>query len=198
MGQYREWLFYREIDQQLTAQIQASEQELAHVQMEIEHLERDTRYADNIIIQALIGLQQAQQIHSQGAAAEAAAVGQRASSPALFAWNQLPQLDNRDAQPVDDNVTLPRPLPAPTGSDSSLTPTSSSGFMDANSLTDPQLKVPWWLRNAHAHKEIPTGAPGTSPVDQQSTRTNQLVERWFERWGERTRDSAPKQEGQGE
>lgn len=202
MGQYREWLSYREIDQQLTTQIQAFEQELAQIQAEIGRLEQNKRYAENIIIQALIGIQQAQQAHSQETASTAAArsamQGQQAASPALFAWNQLPQLDNRDAQPADSNVSPIGPLPHPAASEGSLLPTNISAFMDAHNETDPQLKVPWWLRNAHAYKEISSDTPGTSPVDQQSTRTNQLVERWFERWGERTKNSAAKQEGHSE
>lgn len=201
MGQYREWLFYREIDQQLTTQIQALEQELAQVQAQVGRLEHGKRYAENIIIQALIGIQQAQQVHSQGSASDPATrpatQGQQAVSPTLFAWNQLPQLDNRDVQPVNNNASRGAPS-SPPAAEGSLLPTNISAFMDAHSQTDPQLKVPWWLRNAHAYKEISSDAPGTSPVDQQSTRTNQLVERWFERWGERTKNSASQQEGPSE
>ncbi|GHO83053.1 hypothetical protein [Dictyobacter formicarum] len=202
MGQYREWLFYREIDQQLTTQIQAFEQELAQIQAEIGQLEHKTSYTDNIILQALIGIQQAQRANSQQSASNATGKGQKAAgtvSPALFAWSQLPKFDGRDIQPSDDDTPPNSPLPPLTASTGNLLPTDISAFVDAHSQTDPQLKVPWWLRSAHANKMIEKDAPGsTSPVDQQSTRTNQLVERWFERWGERTKNSAPKQEGQAE
>lgn len=206
MSQYREWLFYREIDQQLTTQIQAFEQELAQLQAEINHLEHNANYSENIILQALVGIQQAQQANSQQSASNAiqgsTITGQKAAgtvSPALFAWSHLPDFDNRDIQQSDDDAPTHSPLPPLAASEGNLLPTDIGAFVDdAHSQTDPQLKVPWWLRNAHTYKTIGKDAPSTSPVDQQSNRTNQLVERWFERWGERTKNSAPKQEGQAE
>lgn len=191
MGQYRQWLFYRDIDQQLTNQIQAFEQELAILQAEIRHLENDTTYSDNIILQTLIGIQQTRPGANRPSmpittAADKKTAEQPAGSvsPALFAWGQLPNFDTQDMQNPIVNATTQNPVPNPAASPDNLLPNDISSFVEGHSQTDPQLKVPWWLRNT---RKTPEQAPqNTSPIDQQSNRTNQLVERWFERWGERT------------
>lgn len=52
---------------------------------------------------------------------------------------------------------------------------------ETRNLTDPQLKVPWWLRNMRNATE--KNPQDTSPIDQQSMRADHLIERWFDRWG---------------
>ncbi|GCF07054.1 hypothetical protein [Dictyobacter arantiisoli] len=215
MGQYRQWLLYRETDLQLQTQIAACERELSQLQAQIDQLEEDTSYPENIILQTLIGFQHTQQASSVHAAAAAAAAtyAQTAAtahnhtaatqssegtvSPALQAWSNLPNFDSRTmpeppANPIMQNAQL-QPQPQP----DNLLPTDISAFMKDHAQTDPQLKVPWWLRNMRndpANKE--QQPQQTSPNDAQSTRTNRLVQRWFERWGEAPPATTHEQEKQ--
>lgn len=52
MGQYRQWLHYREVDQLLGAQLETFEKELAQLQDQL-HLLDDPPIANNALIQAL-------------------------------------------------------------------------------------------------------------------------------------------------
>ena len=38
------------------------------------------------------------------------------------------------------------------------------------------MQLPWWLRNAALLN-------ANGPIDQESMRTNRLIQRWIERWG---------------
>jgi hypothetical protein len=52
MGQYRQWLHYREVDQLLRAQLETFEKELAQLQDQLQFLE-DAPLANNRLMQAL-------------------------------------------------------------------------------------------------------------------------------------------------
>jgi hypothetical protein len=53
-------------------------------------------------------------------------------------------------------------------------------FFEEHAQTDPQLELPWWLRNiAISSKD----KQSNRPIDHHSNRTNRLVQRWIERWG---------------
>jgi hypothetical protein len=53
-------------------------------------------------------------------------------------------------------------------------------FFEEHAQTDPQLELPWWLRNiAISSKD----KQSNRPIDHHSIRTNRLVQRWIERWG---------------
>src|SRR5581483_2042248 len=54
MGQYRQWLHYREVDQLLRAQLEALEQQLAQFQGQAHLLEHDRPSPENAILQALV------------------------------------------------------------------------------------------------------------------------------------------------
>ena len=58
MGQYRQWLHYREIDQLLRSQLAISEHELEQLQVQVEVLGKHIFSPENEIFQALIGPQQ--------------------------------------------------------------------------------------------------------------------------------------------
>lgn len=220
MGQYRQWLHYREIDQQLKGQLAALEQELMTTRAQAQ--EDDSTYAENSIIQALI---------SQHAAKLLAAVEQElaaslppptftepatepipnttalqpdiqaieqqeqgAMSAALLAWGGLPNFTSHDMQEPIVNATTQSPLLPSTDPQEQLLPADVSSFVAAHSLTDPQIKMPWWIRDI-ARRSSSSGVPAKSPVDQQSQRTNRLVQRWFERWGEQARNPEEAQHG---
>lgn len=116
-------------------------------------------------------------------------------SPALHAWSNLPNFDTHTKQePIVNTTTLP-PIPdsQPTpDTNATLLPADVSAFVDAHSTTDPQLKVPWWLRNM---RSTPTHkASEQNPIDQQSARTNQSVERFFQRWNDTASHPVPEQQ----
>ncbi len=219
MGQYRQWLHYREIDQQLKGQLATLEQELITTRAQAQ--EDDSSYAENPIIQALV---------SQHAAKLLTAVEQRlaaslppqtftepatepipsttalqldmqpiarqeqgAMSAALLAWGGLPNLTSHDMQEPIINATTQSSLLPSTDLQEQLLPQDVSSFVAAHSLTDPQIKMPWWIRDIARRSS--NGAQSKSPVDQQSQRTNRLVQRWFERWGEQARNPEETQHG---
>lgn len=105
-----------------------------------------------------------------------------AISPALYNQSQLSgnmELYPDDAVSSNDtfhpllnrNSNLP-PIPH---SDPML-PEDMGAFLDEHTETEPQVALPWWIRNTGVLN--PNG-----PVDQESARTNRLVQRWIERWG---------------
>jgi hypothetical protein len=59
-------------------------------------------------------------------------------------------------------------------------------FFDEHAQTDPQLELPWWLRNITVSSK---NEQGSQPIDQNSIRTNRLVQRWIERWGPHPSDT---------
>jgi hypothetical protein len=108
-------------------------------------------------------------------------------SPALFAWGRLPNFDSQDGQTPLRPTPMPLPPVPPTPRLSEdLLPNNMAAFVDAYSQTAPQLKLPWWLRstlrnskNLETLDEQEQNPHG--PIDVQSNRTNELVQRWFER-----------------
>ncbi|HLZ59944.1 MAG TPA: hypothetical protein VKR06_23595 [Ktedonosporobacter sp.] len=233
MGQYRQWLHLREVDQKLHTQLAILEQDLAQLQEQAHLLLADDYATDNIIIQALARQltppatrQTAEKQYLSAPAptlARNGAVGSSPSwesaahpvgspplrgpqvipvgrattpgpaspqeehpsetiSPALFGWSQLPNFDSRPrvgGSLVDLNGTPsdpypPHPVP-PTPRMEDLLPEDITAFVDEHSHTIPsQIKLPRWFNN--------TLPAAKGPIDQQSVRTNRLVQRWLERW----------------
>ncbi|MBE3557916.1 MAG: hypothetical protein IMW89_01655 [Ktedonobacteraceae bacterium] len=252
MGQYRQWLHYRTIDQQLRSQLSQLEQELTLLQERARLLEQESARASNPIIQALAAWQQrpqeqsarqnAQQSMTQmrqpknrliperplppvtpavpAVPAESAShlitpaepatertdtisaagentlqTGQTTSEPtaspggpeaASFPppdWNSLPafyalELPASKDLPFKPSSLIPLPaLPATPVPDAPLSPAGPALPGGEHGESAPQLTLPPWLRNAFPASQGPT--------DQQSVRTNKLVQRWIERWGQR-------------
>jgi len=217
MGQYRQWLHYREIDQQLQGQLEALEQELTTARAQISQLEYDSSYAENPIIQALIG-QHAERLlaaverkfhTAQPVAAETttkpvpsrpsrqqnrhAQEEYRTMSAALMAWGGMPNFTMQEAE----RDIIQRPASS-THPQEHLLPDDVNAFVDANSTTDPQIKLPWWLREAARRSLLIEQSSNSSPVDQQSMRTNHLVQRWFARWGEQVKNAEEVKLGKSE
>jgi hypothetical protein len=222
MGQYSQWLHYREVEQLLQAQLETLNQQLAQLQARAEELQASPRpaedaarpehvparpgdqplegaalssYTDNPIIAAL-ALSFAGRAHiptsdslvngtiarpTNGPGSPAGARGARGApetiSSALFAWGNLPnfgvQQDPLMSGTDDHPTSMAQEQPE-------LLPEDMLAFCDQHAPTDPQLELPHWLRpiaNA-AGAQHPD-----APVDQESVRTNRLVQRWIERWG---------------
>lgn len=218
MGQYQQWLHYRAVDQQLQAQLELLESELAQLQERAQPVEQcepppqdavsssarfpqDTTIessflATNKIILALAAslAEQAsspldeytstsgptsQQVPAPDHSAETI-------SPALFAWSNLPNFET-PIMPIEPpviftstfNPNLDHLLPHIPHQELVLLPEDMSSFIDENSLTDPQVELPWWLQNI----AVASGANNSSePIDRESMRTNRLIQRWLERW----------------
>ena len=215
MGQYQQWLHYREVDRHLQAQLEELLHELAQLQ------ERSTSYEQmlpspseeettavvpwvnrNAILHALLmslnghtpanGHPTEEQFGTFQPSAEIIfSEPEREAGPgstisaALFAQSNLPNFEThttqQQTQPGDMaqftsylDQQLPPPIPQ---YDMDLLPEDMAAFFDQHTPTDPQIELPWWLRDNS------NTTYGNGPVDQESIRTNRLVERWLQRWG---------------
>lgn len=212
MGQYQQWLHYREVDKQLQSQLETLERELAQLQdcaqseaqtdqssldavpPETWHLQKpafeSTLLTENKIIRVL-----ADSFNGQVPAIEhtdipttnqpAPDVPGETISSALFAWSNLPNFDTPE-MPMEPQVTSPpnpdleQPHPRIPHQEMALLPDDMNSFIDEHTLTDPQIELPWWLRNLAVTSRT---NHSDGPIDFESIRTNRLVQRWLERWG---------------
>jgi len=225
MGQYQQWLNYREIDQALQAHIETLEQELVHLQERARVLEQSIQSScedataevsqrtqqvlpltNNQLMRALL-LNMNGQLAANGKSPLQNANPQPLPTPpskaeekgtietvstALFARTNLPTFGPQ-AVPDEPQTSFNgstqevangrQSLPSTPHSEMVLLPEDIGTFIDQHALTDPQLELPRWLRNftTTAANQHPDG-----PVDQESIRTNRLVQRWVERWGKQT------------
>jgi hypothetical protein len=185
MGQYRQWLHYRQVDQQLHTLKEHLLTELQHIHKEnAQHAE--PLDANNSIVQALLSYTQKSSaaVNTVEQQFEVADIQRIDTVSLLFERSGLPNLEplfENHAQPPQ-----PTPIAQPTKTFAPLPPLphqpplSSSevvdNVLDNQQQTEPQTALPWWLRKAAL------AAPGNG-LDPQSVRTNQLVQRWLERWG---------------
>lgn len=101
-------------------------------------------------------------------------------SPALLAWSRLPNFGPQNIPETILNTDSPgRQDIQP---EMELLPDDMMAFLDEHSQTEPQLELPWWLRNMINSSDQAGNVSSTNPIDQESIRTNWLVERWQERW----------------
>jgi hypothetical protein len=158
MGQYKQWLHYREIDRQLHVQLRRLEDEFVQLQIQLDAqpaAETAEQLSSNAIVQAL----------------------------ARFFGEPLEPLQNQDEQQPDSSLQQQTPdsFPtSPTSSDLTLLPEDMAAFMQPYAPQAPAHTPPWW---ADTFPLMPSVEPASGPVDGQSVRTNKLVQRWFERWG---------------
>ena len=118
-------------------------------------------------------------------------------SPALLSWGGLPNFglhEINESFPVDEQA-----LPLINHSETELLPEDMIAFLEGHELTDPQLELPWWLRNITIYSRDKQAG---RPIDYKSIRTNRLVQRWIERWGRQPstvlKSTENKEEGPGE
>ena len=193
MGQYQQWLHYREIDQRLRAELEALETELAQLQDQVSRLEQTCPSPDNQIIRALtISMEREAQptstsssdVFSVESPLDALPDTNESShvlSPSLQHRGALPDFSPQEMQESFQNGEVSKP-PSTPNYEMILLPEDVMAIFEEHYQTDPQLELPWWLRNI----KVSTGTPDrTSPIDQESIRTNRLVQRWLERWGRR-------------
>lgn len=190
MGQYRQWVHYREIDQQLHTQLAQLEQELADLQQQAALLKQDLPSLENTIIQALLK----QQVTPEKPAPLLQDELQmpyptvpfpykppESVSQALFAWGSLPNFDSQQ-MPAQSTTPEDTAIPPSPHTEAGLLPPDIGAFVDEHTQTAPLRKLPWWMRNTSGSNTLPEALF----QDQQSIRTNRLIERWLQRWGRNT------------
>jgi len=217
MGQYQQWLHHREVDEQLGKRLEQLQTELALLQAQAHTLaETTSSSSENTIIQALLSAHKAevhvasnqpsaqtvlpQQLFVDEPQEETAAphnifkVEEEESapvSPALFAWGRLPNLD---AQKIQLPATNTRRSGALSGEEG-LLPQDMTTFFHQHTNPVPRPRIPAWLENVISAPTAPDQLPN-NPVDQQTLRTNRLVERWLERWRKTSSGSQEQREDQ--
>jgi hypothetical protein len=217
MGQYQQWLHHREVDEQLGKRLEQLQTELALLQAQAHTLaETTSATSDNTIIQALLSTHKAEAhvANDQPSAQtvlpqqlfidepqEATAtphnilqVEEEESapvSPALLAWSRLPNLDAQKMQLPTSNTSRSGALSGEEG----LLPQDMTTFFHQHIRPVPRPNIPAWLENVISASTAPDQLPN-NPVDQQTLRTNRLVERWLERWRKTSSDSQEQREDQ--
>jgi hypothetical protein len=244
MGQYQQWLHYREVEQLLQAQLESLVKDLAQLQEQAQRLQQGVQLldhapepgptngnvhllTDNPILQVLAASMRAHSVPGPGSsrasripsppparpekpvrgadvekmngisAAQANSTSETMSS-ALFGWSNLPNFGPQ-AVPEEEAITNRRaaqqqkqPLPQIPHTDIVLLPEDMVTFLDQHALTDPRIELPRWLRPI---TDAASANHPDTPVDQETIRTNRLVQRWIERWG---RQSLPNSSPEGE
>jgi len=191
MGQYQQWLHFREVDQHLRAELELLETELAQLQDQLGRLEQTYPHPDNQIIRALAIImeretQSTSSLSSDNVRAANPPNGlpnthefSQALSSSLQHWGALPDFSPQEMQESFQNGEESKPLSTP-HSEMILLPEDFTAIFEEYNRTEPQLELPWWLRNIM----VSSGTlDRTSPIDQESIRTNRLIQRWLERWG---------------
>ena len=219
MGQYQQWLHYREVEQHLQAQLEMLERELVQLQEHAHLLEQSIQplYDSGSIAISSAENQELLQTDNQIIHALAASLNGRLSpmestredtftpiptplpettpdhpaetiSPALFAWSNLPNfrpqqvpVETSKAGNASSYSNTPQPqlsMPTVPHSDMALLPEDMVTFFNQHGQTEPQLELPPWLLNAINRSD--------GPIDQETIRTNRLVQRWIERWNRYT------------
>ena len=191
MGQYQQWLQYQEIYKRLNSQAENFEMELAQLQDCLNQLGQqyeEVSFTANPIVKALVAhltFQPDPPISNIRNALETnnpSEIGSNQSgdtiSPALRSWGGFPHFEHYEIK-----------SPSLIGRESSsffnhpeiaLLPEDMIAFFEEHEQTDPQLELPWWLRNITISSK--DEQPGR-PIDHNTIRTNRLVQRWIERWG---------------
>ena len=181
MGQYRQWLHYRDIDRHLHLQREQLTHEIAHLQEQLHCLEAAHPDVNNSIVQALITQQTIQSVQPR-------AITPPTSISSLSPDVPLPEWVREETRQYTPNPQTPLPTVPPTSHTyASLPPLPhpmhpqypqypQSQNDDISAPTDPQITIPHWLRRAASVSQ-------SGPLDPQGVQTNRLVQRWLERWG---------------
>ncbi len=199
MGQYQQWLHYREQDRQLRAQLEKLEAELADLQDRVGQLPDTGSYEQNSLLRLLwlaSRLEAAQTVEQPIADSETPlsstpetpleehdTPGITSETPTLFPWNSLPDVHlpptAAGVHSSDGDTTIPSsPLSHP---EIELLPEDMAAFLDEHTRTSPQLALPWWMRQPTPAS--PVGPGQTHSLEQETIRHKRDIARWLERWG---------------
>lgn len=189
MGQYRQWLHYRHVDQQLQSQKEQLTIALTRLREHVNDVDAYPLAADNCIVQALTFYTKTHSMPLETlVVAEQSIENGHHQQPeiisrALFDHSRLPDLEQLHEKTTHETVLPGRPtnvyapLPPIPHQAIDLVSEDANALPDEHTPTEPQIALPWWL-----HKAALSATQSTS-LDAQSIRTNRLVQRWLERWG---------------
>jgi hypothetical protein len=222
MGRYQQWLHYQEVDQQLRSRLELLETELAQLQAQAHTLaEVHPTASNNVIIQSLLTYRNAETAPDASntpnthdtqvisTISEPVLANETLAeltpthyipaepllapvSPALLAWSRL----YLDAQKMPvPSLDTSRSGTSPSPAEADLLPEDMATFLNKYTSPVPQPRLPTWLENVISAPPTSDQLPN-NPVDQQTLRTNRLVERWLERWRKTSSSSQEQQEDQ--
>jgi hypothetical protein len=159
MGQYQEWLLAQEIEKRLQIELEALERQTLYLKERIITLEQTMPARENVILQALQAYLYGQEQYPEPAGANGEVVPVQEETPA----------------PVQPREQV-ESAPAPSGSYSSLAdmPGDMLAFFASQRKTDPDFSG-WRAREQDAED-------AEHPVDAETRRLNENIQRWFERW----------------
>jgi len=204
MGQYQQWLHCWEVDQRLDTRLKRLQQELMQLQEKAHMLKITSALTNNVIIQALRHQHSSAAQHltqrdqadytsmvpeiqidfSSTTEEEAITLLETMSQPAPFIATQLFVQSNLPNF-APEEIALSQPtaikhVAMMLRAENNLLPEDIVAFIDGLAQVDQPQKYPWRQDNAIAPL-LPNS--GHNLVDQQSTRTNQSIQRWAKRWG---------------
>ena len=181
MGQYRQWLHYRHVDQQLKTQKEHLTQALQDLREHINALDAHALAIDNHIVQALMLYTKSLSLPIETLVTEQQIENGHQPeivSQALFDHSRLPDFEQPPEKVLPKHHTqVYAPLPPIPHKAIDLVPEDTTVLLDEYAPTEPQIALPWWLQKAAL------SATQSNSLDAQSVRTNRLVQRWLERWG---------------
>ena len=223
MGQYQQWLHYQEGDRRLRSTLEVLEIELARLESQLDSffLEQLVQQANplptNSILSTLLTQKSASTngyIPSNNEAPSFSQTNEQeygasheTLSPEILDRGGLPDFGPQQIERMgqtgqteqmgqtgqaDHFLDLP-PFPSASHPEIELLPEDLLALMDEHAQTDPQVELPWWLRKITIAS---SDAESGRPIDQESIRTNRLVQRWVERWGRQTSTAFPEEESE--
>ncbi len=202
MGQYSQWLYHREVDQQLREHLELLAQELHALHEQAALLKDAASCTENPILQA-IAMQQSAEVLLEDISSSSSTEQLhpihinskeqtfKSVSSALFAWSHLPNLDTQKVPLAAKALNTPEPengqqlsLPHP---EINLLPADMATFIDTHEQTLPQMQLPKWLR----HPTLATYTTGETNLvpSAPDERTDASIRRWLERWGKQLPNS---------
>ncbi len=187
MGQYQQWLSAQEVDRRLKAELETLETELFYLQDRITILEQVVPANDNVIVQALSAYLQKPDNQEQPAGKRTDTQPQ-SPAQAHSAQGTIPPEPTPAASSAREAVAPP-PLEYPQQPDISA---DMLAFFDKRSQTDPRLSA-----LLQRERQRATGA-STHPIDEETRRLNENIQRWFARWHRQITDDVPAEEVENE
>lgn len=163
MGQYQEWLLAQEIDRRLKTEVGSLETEILALKKRIIALEQTAPETENVILQALLAHLRTQEQHLDAAGKQESTEAQPAG------WSALPKLET-------PQVAVAEATPSLTGKYSQREHLSDDmlAFFEEQRQTTPNFSL--WRQAEPNHEDE------EHPVDPETQRLNENIQRWFDRW----------------